>query len=180
MSADPRPDRRPRPAETEFAEAYRAHVGYVWKTLQRLGARERDLEDLAHDVFVIAYRKLDSYDPDQPMRRWLFGIAFRVLAAERRRARNRMEIPSQHVDVASASPGQDDVAANRRLLMSALSELPIEQRAVLIMHDVDGFTAPEISESLELSVNTVYSRLRLARAKFSLAARRLTPQRGDS
>jgi RNA polymerase sigma-70 factor (ECF subfamily) len=48
----------------------------------------------------------------------------------------------------------------------ALEQLPMEQRAVLVRHDIDGFAAPEIARELELPLNTVYSRLRLARAKF--------------
>lgn len=174
------PPAKPRPSDGEFADAYREHVAYVWNSLRRLGARESDVEDLVHDVFVTAYRRLDAYDTDRPMRRWLFGIAFRVLSAERRRARNRLEVPSDNIDVASEAPRHDEATAARRLLMAALAELPIEQRAVLVMHDVDGYSAPEIAESLELPVNTVYSRLRLARAKFAMAARRLQPSRGES
>jgi RNA polymerase sigma-70 factor (ECF subfamily) len=162
------------PAGTvDFAAIYRDQVRYVWGTLRRLGARERDLEDLAHEVFVVAYRKLADYDRARPIRPWLFGIAFRVAAGERRRARHDREIATEHVDVADDAEASDEIAARRALCLKALAELPIEQRAVLILHDLDGFSAPEIAASLEVPLNTVYSRLRLGRAKFTMAARRL-------
>lgn len=167
------------PTTDDFATVYRAHVRYVWLTLRRLGVRDRDLEDLAHDVFVIAYRKLDTYDSAFPMRRWLFGIAFRVAAGERRRFRHDREISTDDVDVVDGAEAHDEVSARKALCLAALAELPMEQRGVLVMHDMDGYSAPEIAESLEVPLNTVYSRLRLARAKFTLAARRLT-EPGDA
>jgi RNA polymerase sigma-70 factor (ECF subfamily) len=49
----------------------------------------------------------------------------------------------------------------------ALNQLDFDQRAVLVMHDIEGFAAPEIAETLMTPLNTVYSRLRLARAKIT-------------
>ena len=171
-SPTPAPDRDHRaPA---FSEVYREHVRYVWNTLRRLGVRDRDLEDLAHDVFVVAYRKRADYKPELPMRRWLFGIAFRVAAGDRRKARHAREIACDDVDVAAGGDDLDTAAARRALCLRALAALPLEQRAVLVMHDLDGYSAPEIAIALEVPLNTVYSRLRLGRAKFTLAARQLT------
>jgi RNA polymerase sigma-70 factor (ECF subfamily) len=59
----------------------------------------------------------------------------------------------------------------RRRVHGALQVLPLEQRAVMVMHDLDGCTAPEVAEALEVPLNTVYSRLRLARDKFVAALR---------
>jgi RNA polymerase sigma-70 factor (ECF subfamily) len=166
------PAAAPVPA-VDLAAIYRANVGYVWRTLQRLGVRERDLEDVTHDVFVVVYRRLHTYDRSLPLRPWLFGIAFRVAAADRRLARHDAEVVTERIDVADLGEPVDERAASASLVLAALDALAAEQRAVLVMHDLDGYTAPEIAAALETPLNTVYSRLRLARAKFSMTARRL-------
>jgi len=157
----------------DFDRAYRENVTYVWRALQRLGARESELEDLAHDVFSLVYRKRESFDQRLPLRPWLFGIAYRVAADARRRAYRRSEIPAESMEVIDPAPAVSEVANTRQLCLDALGELSIEQRAVVVMHDLDGYTAPEIAESLAVPLNTVYSRLRLGRAKFVMRARGL-------
>src|SRR6185295_3483972 len=73
------------PAPETFRAIYRAHVGYVWSSLRRLGVPERDVEDVAHDTMFAVYRKLAEYDPSRPLRPWLFGYAYRFAADYRKR-----------------------------------------------------------------------------------------------
>src|SRR5678816_2857953 len=71
----------PAPVMTQtFEEIYAEQLDYVWHSLRRLGVDDRDREDLAHDVFLVVYRRLASYDPACSLRAWLFGIAYRVVA----------------------------------------------------------------------------------------------------
>ncbi len=171
-----RPGPEPSPATVDFETLYRAEFTYVWHTLRRLGVRERDLEDLAHDVFVVVHRRLGDYDPSRPLKPWLFGIAFRVASGDRRRARYHAEVAGTVVDVAADVPGADDQLAarqDRQLVLDALEALDLDRRAVFVMHDIDGHAAPEIAAAVGVPLNTVYSRLRLAREKFAAAVRRL-------
>ena len=71
----------PRPPVPSLTDIYAAEVRWLWRVLWRLGVPERDLEDVAHDVFVVVHRKLPDYDPTRPLRPWLFGICFRVAFA---------------------------------------------------------------------------------------------------
>lgn len=172
----------PPPVPVDFESVYKAEFTYVWHTLRRLGARDRDLEDLAHDVFVVVHRRLSDYDPARPIKPWLFGIAFRVAAGDRRRARNHSEIASDKVDVAADVPGADDQLAarqDRELVLEALGALDLDRRAVFVMHDIDGHAAPEIAAAIGVPLNTVYSRLRHARERFAAAVRRLHARRGE-
>jgi len=165
----------------EFATIYRGEFRYVWRTLRRLGARPADIEDLAHDVFVVVHRRLADYDARRPLRPWLFGIAFRVASDYRRRARHRAEVATGTIEAASAAPRADDQLAaeqDRALVIEALAALDLDRRAVLILHDIDGESAPEIARSLGIPLNTVYSRLRVARQRFTAAVRRLQLRRG--
>ena len=162
----------------DFPTLYRSEFAYVWKTLRRLGAPVRDLEDLAHELFVVVHRHLRDYDRTRPLRPWLFGIAVRVLSDYRRTFRNSRELLDRRAAAAEpidAAPGQDErlgEAQARALLMRALDELPFERRVVLVMHDLDGVAVPEIAAALDIPLNTAYSRLRLARVDLTAAVRR--------
>jgi RNA polymerase sigma-70 factor (ECF subfamily) len=161
-----------------FRATYEAELDYVWRSLRRLGARERDLEDLTHDVFVAMWRALDRYDRARPIRPWLFGIAFRVVSDYRRRAAFRRETPSDRDDMPATGPdalARAQAAQDRALVIEALGALPIEQRAVFVLSAIDGQAMPEIAAALGLSENTCYSRLRLGKKRFADAVRRLRP-----
>ncbi|HEX5061681.1 MAG TPA: sigma-70 family RNA polymerase sigma factor [Kofleriaceae bacterium] len=145
----------PEVAEGIYA-VYERELSYVWKTLGRLGVPAADLADAAHDVFVIVHRRWADIDFERPIRPWLFGVARRVAAGMRRKHR---ELPSQHLQsVVDASPH-----AERDLLWRVLASLDDDRRAVVILHDLEGYTGAEIGEILGISANTVHSRLRLAR-----------------
>ena len=164
-----------------FVALYRAHFGYVWRSLRKLGMREADLPDLTHDVFVVVHRKLGDYDPARPAKPWLFGIAFRV-ALDRRRKMSSWretlvdELPSR----ASAESASPPIALERvlardahALVMRALGALDLDKRSAFVLHDMDGMSAPDIADILDVPLNTVYSRLRAARELFSAEVRRL-------
>jgi RNA polymerase sigma-70 factor (ECF subfamily) len=162
------------PTAPDLAAIYDAEFEGVWRYLRRLGVREADVEDVVHDVFVVAHRRIDSYDPQRPLRPWLLGIAFRV-AAERRRSEHREVMDADPgLETADAGPWPDQVLETheaRRRVQKALDGLGLAQRAVFVMHDLESLSAPEIAQALDVPLNTVYSRLRLARAKVAESLR---------
>ena len=164
------------PGASEFRAIFDTELSYVWSTLRRLGVQARDLEDLCHDVFVVVFRNLAAYDTRRPIRPWLFGIAFRVASDYRRSARYRREIPGTTRELPCPAPPADEVMLRRerqRLVARALDELELDRRAVFVMHDIDGHVMPDIAAALGVPLNTAYSRLRLARADFAAAVRRV-------
>jgi RNA polymerase sigma-70 factor (ECF subfamily) len=159
----------------DFQAVYRAEFSYVWKTLRRLGAPPRDLDDLTHDLFVVVYRRLSDYDATRPLRPWLFGIAVRVMSDYRRSARRIREPLETHAEPPPEAPIAEEatVAAEARsLLIQALDSLDLDRRAVFVMHELDELPIPEVAVSLGIPVNTAYSRLRLARAEIAAFVRR--------
>jgi len=159
-----------------FETIYRAELGWVHRTVVRLGARERDVEDLVHDVFIAFYRTLETYDPSRPLRPWLFGVAFRVVNDYRRKASFSREQPDaipEHERVGKGVSADESVELDekRRLILAALEELPLEQRAVFV--ELDETPVPELAAALQIPLNTCYSRLRLARARFATTIERL-------
>jgi RNA polymerase sigma-70 factor (ECF subfamily) len=141
---------------------------------------DRDLEDVAHDLFVIVHKKLDQYDRSRPIRPWLFGIAFRVASKYRRRSSHQKELLNDPCEPAVEPTVHATVSQKeaKKLVARALEAIPLERRAVFVMHELDGAAVPEIADALEVPLNTAYSRLRLARKDFAVAARRLGQKGG--
>lgn len=148
------------------------------RTLRRLGVRPEDIEDEVHEVFLVLDRKWSEYDPSRPLRPYLFGIAFRVVASQKRR--QQRELPTAFEDFPGSAPRPDEAlegADARKLVLRALSRVPLPRRAVLVMHDIDEVPMREIAERLSLPLFTGYSRLRKARREFEAAVRAL--QKGE-
>ncbi len=162
-------------AAPDLAAIYDAEEAFVWETLRRLGVRDGDLGDVTHDLFLALQRHLAEYDPARPLRPWLFAFAYRVASDYRRSARVRREVLELPADAPAAADGAGPASAKeaRDLILTALEQVGLPARAVFVMHDLDGFTVPEIAEALGEPVNTLYSRLRVARAQFTAAVRRI-------
>lgn len=159
-----------------FAEQFR----YVYNTLRRLGVHARDLEDSTHDVFLSVYRHLTEWEPERPIRPWLFAFAYRVASAYRRQARHRREVTdSDHEAMSVERDSLERLLEARQLALvqGALLAVDLEHRAVFILHVLDETPMPEVAQALGIPLNTGYSRLRAARRKFESALQRLQ-QRG--
>jgi RNA polymerase sigma-70 factor (ECF subfamily) len=159
------PDRPP--GEGPFDSIYEGEFDYVWRSLGRLGVPEAGLGDAAHEVFLVLHRKWNEIDHSRSLRPWLYGVARKVAAGVRAK---RREIPTENVDLPEPI---DPIVAQRRLLWRALSTLDDDRRDVVILHDLEGYTGAEIAEQLDISINTVHSRLRLARVDLVAAVERL-------
>ena len=159
--------------EDACLSAFQSELDYVYRTLSRLGVGPFDIDDLAQDLFMILRRCWREYDPSRPLRPYLFGIAFRITAAHKRK--RRREVPCGVVQMDDSAPGPDDVLGSKRShaqLLAALERIPLKRRALLIMHELDGIPVSEIAKVLSIPLFTAYSRLRKARRELEVAARR--------
>jgi RNA polymerase sigma-70 factor, ECF subfamily len=160
---------------SDFGAFYGEHVDYVFRVLRRLGVRPADVPDVVQEAFVIAWRKRSELDPGRSVRAWLFGVAFRLAAAERRRAWFRLGRPITEADSLDPrlTPAQAaEVASELRLLDAALSELPLKWRALLMLHDLDEQPMSDVALALGIPEKTGFSRLHAARRAFRQAIRR--------
>ncbi|CAN5861762.1 RNA polymerase sigma factor [soil metagenome] len=159
------PVRPPAGELAEFDAIYERDFDYVCRTLGRLGVPAGDIEDAMHEVFLVLYRRWNDIDRSRSLRPWLFGVARRQASDLRSKQR---PTPS------SFEPAtQDPQLAQRDLLWRALDQLDDVRRIVVILHDLEGHTGAEIAEMLDVSPNTVHSRLRLARAELVDIIRKL-------
>jgi RNA polymerase sigma-70 factor (ECF subfamily) len=154
---------------------------FLWITLQRLGVRREHCSDVAQDVLLVVHKKLHTYDPELPLRAWLYGICLHEASNHRRRAWVRREQP---VEPGSFGNGEGDTGANperalvereqQARLEAMLDELDPEKRAVLVMYEIEELSCEQIALTHGIPVGTVHSRLHAARNAFRAVVARWT------
>lgn len=146
--------------ETAFRTLYRRHTPTLLAFVMRfLGGAEAEAEDVIQDMWMRAVKGLERFRWEASLRTWLTGIALN-------RAREVLRKQGRWVldDGAGTDlpvPAADTVG--RLDLEGALHALPTGYRIVLLLHDVEGFTHPEISRRLDIAVGTSRSQLFHAR-----------------
>lgn len=112
--------------------------------------RTSDAEDVAQDAVLIAFEKLDTCRDPARFAGWLLQIVRNQARnfLDRRRLRDVPADPDVREQVSSS---RTDEATTRRRLMNALSTLSAAQREVVLLHDLEGWTHPEISAALGMS-----------------------------
>ena len=154
--------------------AYQCELTYILRTLQRLGIDANDVEDLAQEVFLVLRRTWRVYDPTRALKPYLFGIAFRVASAHKRR--RWREISFAFVESTDPAPLPDrefEASQARAMVLHALQEIPLPRRAVLVMHDLDQVPVQEVAATLSIPLFTTYSRLAKARTELARALTRM-------
>lgn len=146
---------------------YREHHAFVWRCVRRLRLADEQVDDAVQDVFLVVDRRIDDFRPTGSIRSWLFAIAMRVVQAHRRRERrHRRRVEAFGASLASSEPEKSSAVILLHQLLDGLSD---DRRAVFILADLEKMSAPEISDALGIKLNTVYSRLRAARAQVRAA-----------
>jgi RNA polymerase sigma factor (sigma-70 family) len=154
------------PRMARFQAIYRSEFEFVWATALRLGVPPAAAEDVAQEVFLIAYRRLEALRYEVSPRGWLHGVTRRVASRHRRGAVRRAR---RLASLAEMTPRAIDLPHPRheavRRLAQLLEQLGAGTREVWEMTELLGMSGPEIAGELALPLNTVYSRLRLARTR---------------
>ncbi len=171
--------RGPAPQRPEVASGtgplealYREHHAFVWRCVRRLGLAEAQVDDGVQDVFLVVDRRKDEFEPRGSIRSWLFAIAMRVVQAHRRtEQRHRRRVEAFGASLSWSEPEKGSAVILLHQLLEGLSE---DRRAVFILADLEKMSAPEIADALGVKLNTVYSRLRAARAQVRAAAQTIS------
>jgi RNA polymerase sigma-70 factor (ECF subfamily) len=163
--------------------AFEQHFALVWRSLRRFGVTEARVDDAVQQVFLTFSGRLAQVTAPAE-RSFLLSTAVRVAANARRRDARSREVPSDQLDAIgqeSHTPEQLlDWKQRREALDDALDRIPFEQRTVFVLFELEGFSLPEIAQSLGIRLGTATSRLRRARGRFeSLAAGFELPETDD-
>jgi RNA polymerase sigma-70 factor (ECF subfamily) len=144
--------------EAALAELFRRHWPAIHRAAWLVTHDAQAAEDIAQEAFLAALQRLDSFDRQRPFRPWLHRIVVnravdfvRARAARREVAAAGLPEPAAH-----AQPALDDET------VAALARLGPDQRAVVVLRHLLGYTPGQIAGLLDLPRGTVNSRLRRA------------------
>lgn len=155
-----------------FSALVRAHQRRAYSVARAITANHEDAEDAVQEGFLHAYRALDRFLLGQPFGAWLHRIVANAALdlTRRRRVREADALP----DSLAAGPYDPGEASDLRgRLYAGLATLSIRQRAVIVLHDIQGFRHGEISRMLGIPDGTARSDLFHARLTLRNALRAL-------
>lgn len=150
-------------------DAFEALVGRyqapLFRYLRGFVGDPEQARDLLQETFLRAYRSLGSLDDPGLLRSWLYRIAHNQACSLLRRRRLVSWLPLGFLQTGS-HPAPDRSAIEAARVEEALAQLPIEQRAPLLLHLVAGFSYAEVATLLEVSEGAVRMRISRGRAAF--------------
>lgn len=158
------PAQEPDSVLDQFHALYRGEFAFVWAAARRLGVPPAAVDDAVQDVFVTAYRRLDQLRFEVSARAWLYGVTRRVASRYHRGAfRRRRRAAALEQFAPPIEPAPQDRALALQHIDRLLDGLGAGTRAAWEMSELLGMSGPEIASELGLPLNTIYSRVRLAR-----------------
>lgn len=158
-----------------FNELVRRHRDRLWAVALRTCGNPDDAADALQDALISAFRHAESFRGQAAVTTWLHRIVVNACLDRGRRAAARPTVPLQ-IDRTEDTPGlpepadpHDDISRVelRLALEDALAQLPVDQRAAVVLVDVHGMAVEQAAEVLDCPVGTVKSRCSRGRAKLA-------------
>lgn len=156
--------------EERFRELFNAYYHHVLGYALRRAASRDDAADVVAETFLVAWRRLDDLPSEALTRPWLYGVARRVLANQRR-ATGRRELLAARLREVPRLPAIDGPFLEDLSEVGAvLQQLPSADREVLALHAWEGLDAQELAAALGCSRGAARVRLYRARRRFAQAS----------
>ncbi len=166
---------RARSGDTEaFRVLVERHQDHIFGAVCHLVGSRPDAEDIAQDVFLLAYRNLGAFRGSAKFSTWLYGIMLNAVRSHWRRRRSRpalsLDPPDGDGEAGADPPDQGDgpaEAAARResvhAVREAIAALEPDLREIVVLRDIHGLSYEDLGEALGVAAGTVKSRLFRAR-----------------
>lgn len=171
------------PSDVSFERIYEEWFEHVSRWVASLGASEADREDLVQDVFIVAHRRLSSFDGGN-LAGWLYQIARRKVRDYRSLAwvkhffaARRMPLVDSTLQTLIGPLEHLETAEKAALLEQLLASLSDEQRAAFVLFEIEGVSGEDIARAQAVPINTVWARIYKARKKLQDGARRVERER---
>jgi RNA polymerase sigma-70 factor (ECF subfamily) len=165
--------------ERAFSELIESNGDRVFNLCFRLLGNREEAEDLAQDVFITVFKKIDTFQGDSKLSTWIYRIAsnlsknrIRYLAVRHDRSKAEFDesVDTSAAAAALTSPNQakspDDHVEVQQLeviMQAAIAELEEDHRILIVLRDIEELSYEEICSITELAEGTVKSRLHRAR-----------------
>ena len=175
-----------------FGVLFHRHRDRLWAVALRTMGNPEDAADGLQDGMISAFRRAGSFRGDAAVTTWLHRVVVnacldRIRAARVRRADPLPDDLEEYGDRGSRVAGGEDAdpdpadvsvaAERRRAVLHALAQLPAEQRAALVLVDMEGYPVADVAQMLGCAVGTVKSRCSRGRARLAELLAGLAPER---
>ena len=167
----------------QFEQLLQPHLHRLYKLAYRFTGQRADAEDLVQDVVVKLYPRLQEIQKIEQLGPWLARVLYRHFVDQLRSKRrsplhlvNKDEsILDEHKDEIPDPAENVEAVLLQNRLQDALNQLNEDQHAVMILHDVEGYTLNEIHGMFDVSIGTLKSRLNRARSRLRELLKNMEP-----
>jgi len=147
------------------------HMDSLYRMAYRLSGNQADAEDLIQDLFIKLYPQLGEMARVERLKAWLARVLYNLFV-DRKRQKDRSPLQlvgndewlEQHEDTAAGPDAELEQGQTAHHLERLLAELNPEQRELILLHDVEGYTLAELETILATPIGTLKSRLHRTRA----------------
>jgi RNA polymerase sigma-70 factor (ECF subfamily) len=158
-----------------FEDVYKATASFVYNVAYRIVYNRQDAQDVAQEVFLNVYRKLKDFRFQSSFKTWVYRITVNTAINYSKRSSRERDRNKEYGAYADPGPALDKSAvlneSDKDIIELFLRELNPDQRACVVLRNVEGLDYRQIADILRVNINTVRSRLKRAREKL-LAKRR--------
>jgi RNA polymerase sigma-70 factor (ECF subfamily) len=161
-----------------FKEIYQSCSGFVYSVALRIVNNATDAEEVTQEVFIKMYRNLNSFAFRSSFKTWLYRVAtncaintYRQRAKEKNRSAD-FEIASSQLEASVSTQPDAPKEEAENMLNKLLSCLSADERACIILREIEGLSYKEIATALKINLNTLRTRLRRAREAILASSKR--------
>jgi RNA polymerase sigma-70 factor (ECF subfamily) len=152
-----------------FEEVYKASSSFVYNVALRVVNNREDALEVAQEVFMIIHDKLKTFRFESSFKTWVYRITANYAINYAKKNSRAKTVPYEDAfgegAVLSDAQTRMDQEHQNQLVEKLLGELNPDQRACVVLRDIQGLSYEEIAQALNININTVRSRLKRSREK---------------
>ncbi len=152
----------------EFTRVVREYQAGLRAYIRRLGVQSAWVDDMAQEVFLVAFRRWDIYDSDRNVGKWLYGIARNLVANELRKGRRKARVVSgplseQLLACVETDSDVGEIEGLMDVLGECLKKLPSFSQQLLYQRYTEELNASQLSQRFDMSAGAIRIRLKRIR-----------------
>jgi len=142
---------------------YTHYKSSLFNLAYRFSRNHASAEDLLQEIFIKIFTQINKLRSPEALKSWLYRIAVNTCISHTRKKAQTKEVSID--DISEINDPKDDPSFMEKNLERAVTFLPPKQKAIFLLHDVQGFTHDEIADIMKLTEGTSKSQLFKARMK---------------
>ena len=152
-----------------FEDVYKASSSFVYNVALRVVNNREDALEVAQEVFMVIYHKLKDFRFESSFKTWVYRVTANYAINFSKKLSRIKTVPFEEDfgdgAVFNEAPAHMDQDHQNQLVENLLGQLNPDQRACVVLRDIQGLSYEEIAQALNININTVRSRLKRSREK---------------